>query len=53
MMLENCCYGRREMMALNLVEQGLLGEVVHCKGGYMHYLNKQDICSHLRWSCLI
>lgn len=43
MMLENCCYGRREMMALNLVEQGLLGEVVHCKGGYMHYLNKQDM----------
>ncbi len=36
MMLENCCYGRREMMALNMVKQGLFGEVVHCDGGYMH-----------------
>lgn len=43
MMLENCCYGRREMMALNLVKQGLLGEVVHCKGGYMHYLNDVEL----------
>lgn len=37
MMLENCCYARREMMALNLAKQGLFGEIVHCKGGYMHY----------------
>ncbi len=36
MMLENCCYGRREMMALNMVKQGLFGEIVHCDGGYMH-----------------
>lgn len=36
MMLENCCYGRREMMALNLVKKGLFGEVIHCDGGYMH-----------------
>ncbi|MBR5543571.1 MAG: Gfo/Idh/MocA family oxidoreductase [Oscillospiraceae bacterium] len=38
MMLENCCYGRREMMALNIVRQGLFGDVVHCAGGYHHYL---------------
>lgn len=43
MMLENCCYGRREMMVLNLVKKGLLGEVIHCKGGYMHYLNAEDL----------
>ncbi len=36
MMLENCCYGRREMMALNMVKMGLFGEIVHCDGGYMH-----------------
>ena len=36
MMLENCCYGRREMMALNMVKKGLFGEVIHCDGGYMH-----------------
>lgn len=43
MMLENICYGRREMMALNLHEQGLFGEVVHCVGGYHHYLPKVEL----------
>lgn len=43
MMLENCCYGRREMMALNLRDQGLFGEIIHCAGGYLHYLPKEDL----------
>ncbi|MBO5069379.1 MAG: Gfo/Idh/MocA family oxidoreductase [Roseburia sp.] len=43
MMLENCCYGRNEMMLLNIVKQGLLGEVVHCKGGYCHYLPEMEL----------
>ena len=43
MMLENCCYGRREMMALNIVKQGLFGELVHCTGAYAHYLNKCEL----------
>ncbi len=38
MMLENCCYGRREMMGLRLVKEGLFGDVVHCAGGYHHFL---------------
>lgn len=38
MFLENCCFGRREMMVLNMVQQGVLGEVVHCSGGYHHDL---------------
>jgi len=37
-MLENCCYGRSEMMVLNMVRQGLLGEVVHGECGYLHDL---------------
>ena len=43
MMLENCCYGRREMMALNILKQGLFGEIVHCTGAYAHYLNDCDL----------
>ncbi|MBQ2719511.1 MAG: Gfo/Idh/MocA family oxidoreductase [Clostridia bacterium] len=43
MMLENCCYGRRELMVLHLVKQGLLGEIVHCDGGYHHSLIKDDL----------
>lgn len=38
MLLENCCYGRDELMVLNMVKKGALGSVVHCKGGYQHDL---------------
>ena len=43
MMLENCCYGRREMMALRMAKEGLFGEIVHCTGGYRHYLNNCEL----------
>jgi predicted dehydrogenase len=39
-MLENCCYGRTEMMVLNMVRQGLLGELIHGEAGYMHELRE-------------
>jgi hypothetical protein len=38
MMLENCCFGRRELMALNMAKRGFFGKIVHCDGGYMHDL---------------
>ncbi len=41
MMLENCCYGRDELMVLNMVKQGLFGEIVHCQGGYRHDLRSE------------
>lgn len=41
MFLENCCFGRREMMALNMVQKGVFGEVVHCSGGYQHDLREE------------
>lgn len=36
MMLENVCYFRNAMMVLNLIRHGLLGELLHCEGGYQH-----------------
>ncbi|HOJ09685.1 MAG TPA: Gfo/Idh/MocA family oxidoreductase [Clostridiales bacterium] len=36
MMLENCCYGKYELMTLNMVKKGLFGEIVHCECGYGH-----------------
>ena len=36
MMLENCCYGENEMLALNLVRKGLFGEIVYGEAGYIH-----------------
>jgi len=38
MMLENCCYGRDELMALKLARQGYFGEIIHCGCGYEHDL---------------
>ena len=37
-MMENCCYGRSEMMVLNMVRKGVLGELVHAEAGYLHDL---------------
>ncbi|HRB79393.1 MAG TPA: gfo/Idh/MocA family oxidoreductase, partial [Niabella sp.] len=38
MMLENVCYRRDVMAALNMVRQGLFGELIHLQGGYQHDL---------------
>nr|MBE6545694.1 Gfo/Idh/MocA family oxidoreductase [Oscillospiraceae bacterium] len=38
MFLENCCYGRVELAILNMVRQGLFGDISHCEGGYEHDL---------------
>ena len=43
MMLENTCYARRELMLLRVVREGLLGELVHCDGGYHHDLRECDL----------
>jgi len=38
MQLENCNYDFFELATLNMVRQGLLGEVVHAEGAYIHDL---------------
>jgi len=38
-MMENCCYDRAELLILNLVRKGLLGEIMHGECGYLH-----DLC---------
>jgi predicted dehydrogenase len=40
MMLENCNYDFFEMTTLNMVRQGLLGEIVHAEGAYIHDLRE-------------
>ena len=39
--LENCCYGHRELMCLNMARAGAFGEIVHCDGAYKHDLRKE------------
>ena len=40
MMLENCCYGRNELLVLNMVRKGMFGELIHCACGYEHDLSE-------------
>lgn len=40
MMLENVCYRRDVMAILNMVRQGLFGELIHLQGGYQHDLRE-------------
>ena len=52
MLLENCCYNDVEMALLNMIQQGVFGELVHCRGGYHHDLRDEigngDINRHYR-----
>ncbi len=41
MMLENCCYGKRELMCLNMAQKGFFGNIVHMDGAYCHDLRKE------------
>ena len=38
MMLENVCYRRDVMAVLNMVRQGMFGELIHLQAGYQHDL---------------
>lgn len=52
MLLENCCYNDVEMALLNMVRQGVFGQLVHCRGGYHHDLRDEiglgDVNRHYR-----
>ncbi|OHU89026.1 MULTISPECIES: Gfo/Idh/MocA family oxidoreductase [Pseudoalteromonas] len=41
MMMENVNYGRDELMVLNMVRQGLFGELLHGEAAYIHELRWQ------------
>lgn len=41
MMLENVCYGREELMVLNMCRQGVFGELLHGEAAYIHDLRWQ------------
>ena len=41
MFMENCCYGKDELLATAIMRKGLFGEVVHCSGAYAHDLREE------------
>jgi len=50
-MMENCNYDREEMIILNMVKKGLLGETLHARCGYLHDLRavKHDMNGEGVW----
>jgi len=41
MHMENVCYGREELLYLNMVRQGVIGELLHGEASYIHDLREQ------------
>lgn len=52
MLLENCCYGEKELTLLNMIRQNVFGTIVHCAGAYAHDLRDEigngDVNRHYR-----
>jgi predicted dehydrogenase len=50
-MMENCNYDDVEMLILNMVKKGLLGDLLHAEGGYLHDLRavKHDLKGEGLW----
>ncbi len=40
-MLENCCYDEFELCTINMAKQGVLGEIIHAEGSYLHDLRER------------
>ena len=37
-MIENCCYNDEELWVLNMIEEGVFGDITHAEGAYLHDL---------------
>jgi predicted dehydrogenase len=50
-MMENCVYDRTEMMVLNMVRQGMFGDLLHAECGYLHDLRTLKLTDYYvnRW----
>ena len=40
-MLENCCYDPFALMTLRMAQSGMLGDITHCEGAYIHDLRER------------
>ena len=38
MMIENCCYNDEELFVLNMIQEGVFGDLTHAEGAYIHDL---------------
>lgn len=47
MFMENCCWGRDELLATAAARNNLFGTIVHCAGSYSHDLRKEIAYGHV------
>ena len=40
-MLENCCYDEFELCTIKMAKEGVLGEIIHAEGSYLHDLRER------------
>lgn len=48
MLMENCCFGKDELLALSMARNQKFGEIVYCRGAYRHDLRESLSLSHLK-----
>ncbi len=47
MFVENCCWGKEELLATSMARKNLFGTIVHCAGAYAHDLRKEISYGHV------
>lgn len=47
MFMENCCYGKEELLATSMARKGIFGTIVHCSGAYAHDLRDEISYGHV------
>ena len=47
MFVENCCWGKEELLATSMARKKLFGTVVHCSGAYAHDLRNEIAYGHI------
>lgn len=47
MFVENCCWGKNELLATSMARKNLFGTIVHCSGAYAHDLRNEIAYGHV------
>lgn len=47
MFMENCCYGKDELLATAMARKNVFGTIVHCSGAYAHDLRNEISYGHV------
>lgn len=47
MFMENCCFGKDELLATSMARKNVFGTIVHCSGAYTHDLRNEVSYGHV------